>query len=58
MAPSTGSCFPSEGAARPVLRSALRLAVAAVCGLAAAQAAALEPAEIFEKVSPSVWEVR
>ncbi|MCF1442156.1 S1C family serine protease [Ralstonia nicotianae] len=58
MAPSTGPCFPSEGAARPVLRSALRLAVAAVCGLAAVQAAALEPAEIFEKVSPSVWEVR
>ncbi|MHA6910102.1 S1C family serine protease [Ralstonia pseudosolanacearum] len=42
----------------PVLRSALRLAVAAACGLAAAQAVALEPAEIFQKVSPSVWEVR
>ncbi|AMP36281.1 MULTISPECIES: S1C family serine protease [Ralstonia solanacearum species complex] len=42
----------------PVLRSAFRWAVAAACGLAAAQATALEPAEIFAKVSPSVWEVR
>ncbi|WP_197326719.1 S1C family serine protease [Ralstonia solanacearum] len=42
----------------PVLRSVVRPAVAVACSLVAAQAIALEPAEVFAKVSPSVWEVR